>query len=525
MQPLQKKEDVMKVVVKALLRWAWIFLLCGVIGWFGGKELIVLLPPTYQATAIVQLNAPHNTSSPSQAILPVSAYAVMVTSDSVLGTVLKSYPRLNRQSLGKQLVVTPNPSGSNFTISVTLPNAKEAASFVNDLARSLVMQQNAQIKTQYDTQLQLLQSEISQEQKTIDALNQKILQIPADNTTQIQQYSTEVDQHRALQTQYYADQQGLVTQKALYSEPLSVIQTAAVPTKPSSLAGMIPWTLAAILIMFIIGGVIIYYLEQGADRVHSVYALQQKVSLPLLGTLRWTQPGPEYMPLRMFSELQHPYVEDCRVMMADILFRAEEADAHVLAITGMKAGAGTSSIAAQLAALLALSRRRVLLIDANLHQPSLYARLDVTNEAGLARMLEDARLMKVGVASGGSMNHDPIDVMDNMTIEKYIIPTQLQNLYLLPAGKSSVNPTSLLSMPEMGLFLKWAAQHSDYVIIDCPALSQSEVHVLGSLSDQAYVVIDATQDRIKQVVEAKDELLDSSVKLCGFIVNKLGRWM
>ena len=142
------REDIMKVVVRALLRWAWIFLLCAVIGWFGGKELTVLLPPTYQATAVVQINAPHNASSPSQAILPVSAYAVMVTSDSVLGTVLKSYPRLNRQSLSKQLVVTSDPSGNNFTIAVTLPNAKEAADFVNALAHLLVAQQNAQVKAQ-----------------------------------------------------------------------------------------------------------------------------------------------------------------------------------------------------------------------------------------------------------------------------------------------------------------------------------------------------------------------------------------
>jgi Mrp family chromosome partitioning ATPase len=88
-----------------------------------------------------------------------------------------------------------------------------------------------------------------------------------------------------------------------------------------------------------------------------------------------------------------------------------------------------------------------------------------------------------------------------------------------------MNPSILLSMPEMGQILKWAAQRNDFVVIDCPALTYAEAHVLGSLSDQTFLVVDATRDRVKQVVNTKEKLLNSAVKVSGLIINKLGRWV
>src|SRR5690349_15790739 len=94
----------MKVIVRALVRWSWLLVLCLLVGWFGGRALAKALPPTYQATAIVQLNAQLGST---RVIQPVTVYAALVTSDSILSPVLKQYPVLDRQTLVlKQLVVS-----------------------------------------------------------------------------------------------------------------------------------------------------------------------------------------------------------------------------------------------------------------------------------------------------------------------------------------------------------------------------------------------------------------------------------
>jgi Mrp family chromosome partitioning ATPase/capsular polysaccharide biosynthesis protein len=511
----------MRVVVRTLKRWAWIPVVCLVSGWLLGSQLAVLIPPMYQATAIVHLNAQARVGVGAQVVQSVAAYATIVTSDAVLGNVLKKYPRLSRQLLGKQVSVSSDNNGQNVILSVTLPRPKEAASLANDLASLLVAQQNTVIKLSYDKQLKLLNETISNEQKQIDLLNQKITQTPTSNMAQIQSLQEQRNQVQNLQSQNIADRDDLLTQQALYSDPLSLMQAATPPPRPATILGQIPMVPATMCVFLILGIVAIFALEQWADRITSGHTLQQKVVLPLFGTLRWTTPDPQEMPLRAFCEVKQPYVEECRVMMADILFRAEQAQARVLAITALKPRAGTSTIAAQLAALLAQSRRRVLLIDANLHRPSLHERLEVRNEAGLARLLEEVRMKKMMVSSGGV--EQAVNLLDKVPIDTFILPSPVQNLYVLPAGRPSVNPASLLSMPEMEQFLKWAARRSDYIILDCPALTFGEVHVLGSLSDQAYIVIDATRDKVKQVVAIKDELMGSSVKLSGLIVNKLDR--
>lgn len=566
----------MKIVIRALVRWSWVLILCLLIGFLGGKKLATLFPPQYQATSLIQLNTQSRTST---IVLSVSAYATLVTSDSVLGATLKHYQNLDRQTIStKQLIVNNDPKAQTISIQVTLSSAKEAASLANDLAHVLVTQQNALIQQQYTNELKLLADRIAAEQKNINTLNQQIIQLSANptaaaaNATAIQQDQSQVAQNQNLLNQDVTQQRTLQTEQSLNSNPLSVVQGAIPPSKPSSIIGVIPFTPAFLGLMLILGMIVIFLLERQADRINSVYELQKKLELPVLGSLRWISPGPNSKPLRALVDSRDPYAEDCRIMMADVLFHAEEAHAHILAITGSKAQSGSSTIAWILAALLAQSKRRVLLIDANMHEPTQSKRLEVSNNAGLASMLEEARKMRgnavtmpgqesvemyqqtsiprmetLGItgarnqtssliinpqrinsvkrASNGASDQNIVDLAAKYSFGKYIVPTRIQDLYVLPAGRPTMNPNNLLSMPEMDYFLKWSSKRVDFIVIDCPALLYAEAHVLGALSDQTLLVVDATKDRQKQVSNAKEKLLNTGVKLSGIIVNKLERWI
>jgi Mrp family chromosome partitioning ATPase len=562
-----------KIFVRALVRWCWVLILCVLIGWLGGKKLATLFPPQYQATAIMQLNAQ---SRASAIVQPIGAYASLVTSDSVLGATLKNYPDLDRQTLiTKQLIITYDTKGQTISIQVSLPYAREAASVANGLAHLLVAQQNAYIQQQYANELKLVDGRIADDQKNINTLNQQIIQLstnPQTNAAAIQQDQNEVNQNQNLLNQDINQKQTLTTEQALDSNPLLVVQEAIPPSKPSSIIGLIPFTPTFLGLTLILGMIVIFLLERQADRINGVYELQKKLALPVLGSLRWISAGPNSKPLRALIDSREPYAEDCRIMMADVLFHAEEAQAHILAITGSKAQSGSSTIAWILAALLAQSKRRVLLIDANMHEPTQSKRLEISNNAGLASMLEEARKIKVNTvtasgeeavemhqqttiprmetqgiagarnqissiiinrqrinsvrrASNGASDQKIVDLAAKYSFGKDIVPTRIQDLYVLPAGRPTMNPNNLLSMPEMDYFLRWSSKRVDFIVIDCPALIHAEAHVLGALSDQTFLVVDATKDRQKQVLNAKEKLISTGVKLSGIIVNKLGRWV
>lgn len=514
---MRKVDTSMKALVRSLIRWSWLLVLSLILGFVVGKVLNNVIPPTYQATTYIQLNAQSH-GSQAQIVQPVAAYGTALTSDAVLNPVLSKYHTIDRDTfIAKLLVITPDTPSSTITVQVTLPNAKMAADVANELSQLMVDQQNAIIKAQYAKLIQQQQATVASESTQISKLQSEYTNTPATNTAQLNVLDAQLQQERTQQTSDISTLQTYQTEQTLYGAPLSIARLATPPTKPSSITGSIPFVPVMLLVFLALGLVLMASLEQSAGRVNDAYTLQQKVSSNVLGTLRWEQP----QSLKALSMSQTPYAEDARTMMADVLFRAEEAHARTLVVTALRQQAGTSSVASQLAMLLAQSKRRVLLIDANMHHPTQHTLLQLPNDAGLAALLEEAR--KARISSPGAQGG--VDTLDGISVDSYIKGTNFSTLYLLPAGTPKVNPGDLLSMPELAQFLKWASRPVDFVIIDSPALDRGDAHVLGSLSDQTLLVVDATKDRVKQVLNTRNELINTGVKLSGLIVNKLGRWI
>lgn len=507
-----------KLLVRGFARWWWLLVVSAIAGFFVGHALLALLPPTYQSTAIVQLSTPAHTSQ-AQIIQPVAAYSTLVTSDPVLNAVLVKYPLIDRQMfVAKQLVITPDAPSQSFQIQVTLPDARMAADIASGLAQTIVSQQNAYIKSQYNEAIKLTNGHIADEQRVINQLNQQYAATLPTNTIVLAQLDSQIQQQRNLQNTDVLDLQSLTTEAALFGSPLSIAQSATVATKPSSFLGQIPFVPVMITLLVLLVVVAIALLEQNAGRINGTYDLQRKAATPVVGSLRWTTP---VSPVELCEE-KTAFAEDCRVMMADMLFLAEGAKARLITLAGIRSGAGTSSIVAYLGALLAQSQRRVLLVDANLYRPMLHEQLDVVNEAGLAMLLEEARKAKVTAASAKS---GAVELVDRLMVDRFVKPTAVPNLYMIPAGEPNENPGDLLSMPEMRDVLQWATRPGDLVLVDSPSLEHGEAHVLGAISDQTLVVVDAARDLIRQVEHTKEDLAHTGVKLSGLIVNKLGRWI
>src|SRR6185503_5192825 len=113
---------------------------------------------------------------------------------------------------------------------------------------------------------------------------------------------------------------------------------------------------------------------------------------------------------------------------------------QVVLITSAAPGDGKSRLAASLAASLARSGARVLLVDADLLCPSLHTLLHAQPAAGLAEAL----------AGGGPPNahaHAP-------------------GLSIIWAGAAGTDSAGLLASPHMGALIReWRSQY-DFVLLD-----------------------------------------------------------
>jgi len=107
---------------------------------------------------------------------------------------------------------------------------------------------------------------------------------------------------------------------------------------------------------------------------------------------------------------------------------------------------GKSTVTLNLATALAESgRRSVLVIEADLHRPTLVEQLGLEMWQGLSECLAN------GVNPISSVRRlDPL------------------GWYLLPAGEPQENPTELLQTEALGKVIQRVSQHFDWVIIDSP---------------------------------------------------------
>jgi capsular exopolysaccharide synthesis family protein len=162
-------------------------------------------------------------------------------------------------------------------------------------------------------------------------------------------------------------------------------------------------------------------------------------------------------------------LEAFRRLRANLLCNHTEYPRKVFLVTSPHPKEGKTTIATNLAVIMALMERRVLFVEADLRSApnNLTERFPITTPMGLSELL---------------------------LTEKYedTISACRGNLVIVPAGECPPNPSELLGSRRMQHFIEFARQHYDVVIIDSlPLLAVSDAMVLSELVDSILVVLRA----------------------------------
>jgi capsular exopolysaccharide synthesis family protein len=168
----------------------------------------------------------------------------------------------------------------------------------------------------------------------------------------------------------------------------------------------------------------------------------------------------------------------------------------IIAVSSTVPGEGKSTVSANLAAALAQMGRRVLLIDADMRNPSQQATWKILNLTGLSNVL-------AGMA-------EPENAIQHM----------LPNLDLISAGITPPNPIALLESHRMTHLLEEFSESYDYVIVDTPPLLLvADGLILAKVADGLLLVARPEVLNSTAAASVKATLEQSSINILGLVVN------
>ncbi|HZK81747.1 MAG TPA: polysaccharide biosynthesis tyrosine autokinase, partial [Humisphaera sp.] len=239
------------------------------------------------------------------------------------------------------------------------------------------------------------------------------------------------------------------------------------------------------------------------DRLHSVDEIKSFLGLPMLGAIPQmigvdSAVAGQMVVIEPASEV----AESFRSIRTALYFGAPKDRSKTLLITSPTAGNGKSTAAANLAAVIAQAGKKVLLIDADLRNPSQHIIFNLKdNRVGLSSLL-----------SGQG------------TWERAIQRAPIDGLDLLPSGPKPRNPSEMLNSPMFGELLEMLAEKYDQIVIDSPpVMGVGDARIIAANTDLTLLVLRAEQSTRKLATLARDGLAGVGAHLLGVIVNDVSR--
>ena len=258
--------------------------------------------------------------------------------------------------------------------------------------------------------------------------------------------------------------------------------------------------MVATLFGFIFGVLFVFLMYILRNGVKSASEIERETGLSVFAKI----PQSRNKLLRGHRHLHHgePFVlragednvsEAFRSLQTALTFLMPNPEHCVLLVMGLIPGVGKSFVSLNLAAVLAASGKKVLLIDADMRRGVIHSGA----KFGLADVL-------VGLA----------------TLDTAISPKHTDNLFVMNAGKTKLAACELLRGDSMDKLLKEARQKFDMVIVDTPPLNLvTDAELICPLVDYSLFVLHYGRHSMDEIKETIERVKRYSDKPAAIVMN------
>ena len=189
--------------------------------------------------------------------------------------------------------------------------------------------------------------------------------------------------------------------------------------------------------------------------------------------------------------------EAFRSVRSNLQFISNDENKKIIAITSTISGEGKTFCAINLAGIIALSGKKVVIIDLDMRRPKIHIGFGVKNTCGMSTLL-----------------------INRNTIEECIHHSELENLDFITSGPIPPNPAELIISGELEKVIEKLKKSYDYIMIDNPPIGLvSDAMETLKKADYPIYVFKNEYSRKNFINNIDKLILENGIKKLSIILN------
>ncbi len=245
--------------------------------------------------------------------------------------------------------------------------------------------------------------------------------------------------------------------------------------------------------------VVIRYLLH--NTITSIEDVEKKTHAALLGVIPRYKEELERSQVVVTQDPKSAITESFRAVRTNLQFISNSPGSKVLSTTSTIPGEGKTFVSLNIAAILTLLNKKVIILDFDMRKPRLDKIFDVESHKGVSTIL-----------SGQTK------------VDDCIMESGIPNLDFITSGPVPPNPSELILLPKLPEVLEYLKTKYDYVIIDTPPIGLvTDALEILKISDYPIYILRAAYSNRAFVHSINRTITESKVKNLSVIINDFGR--
>ena len=278
------------------------------------------------------------------------------------------------------------------------------------------------------------------------------------------------------------------------------VERAAASNVPIQ-AGPLRYVIMGALLGLLLTGTLAFTLEYLDDTLKTPQDVANVLGLPVVGYVvnESAMEKSEGMPF-VTSNPRSPMAETFRTLRTNLEFASVDKPLKTILITSPGSGEGKTTVATNLAAVMAQANKRVILLEGDLRRPRVHRALGMSNQIGLSDVFRGQ--------------------MDIRDVARY---SKVKDLAAITSGSLPPNPAELLGSARMVQILARLVESASVVIIDSPPFVVSDATVLSAKVDGVLLVIQPGKTHAEAARAMLAQLERAGAHVVGVVMNRVPR--